>query len=551
MLSQIEILECYARAATAEGVNITETYEEWLNVAFCCSSVASATPSARLAVFLSLSKQSAKYNEQENIKKFNEIERTEKRINNIAYIIKQFNIRGYRIKEIIKRYATNNTPPPTPPPPQSNVNITAIPLDWKAKAAKRQPPPSLLSEIKQIRPLQPLFHLAEKNEDQARAALWGLIAGTAAACPRVNIIYDGKKQNIHIYYMLIAPAASGKGILSDIRTVFEPLQDEARSRATADYVRYKQELQATKKEDRELIERPKSPTFWLPADTSTSALINAVRDNDGGGCIWESELDTINRAIKSDYGNYTDTLRNNYHGETITYLRKTGREFISLKQTHFGAVIAGTMGQCLNFFKSTENGLFSRFAFGTIESGSEWADKFNRRGVDREIEELRAHVLPKIATAQHCYAFTRQQQQEHMKYYSARQSEIIDPFGSAGVSLLRRAALTQLRAAATLSLILAPSIAEINATAWHLSKMLIDNAINTGLDFIEQLPNEESRSSKKEEKQEKTYNTLPRQFTKQHQPQNISRATWYRWVSEWERGGKIEKTQQGIYKKRE
>lgn len=341
--------------------------------------------------------------------------------------------------------------------------------------------------------------------------------------------------------MLCAPAASGKGILSDIREAFSDIQAKTRERARQNWENYKELYNNTPKENREIIPRPKAPTFWLPADTSTSALISAIRDNDGGGCIWESEIDTINRAIKSDYGNYTDTLRNNYHGEYITYLRKTGREYIQLNNTHFAAVIAGTMGQVETFFKSTENGLFSRWAFGSLSGGAEWANKFVIKDKTPQINNL-CQIVGQVERCNDMsgeITFSREQQTQHYKYYTEKQSELLDTLGGAAVSFLRRQALTQLRAAAVLHTITGNNNGQCNTLAWELAAAMAAHSVECGGYIIARLPESEKPAKRKDIRAAQIYDTLPDLFSAQDVPTETSRATYYRYIQEWQQAGKI------------
>lgn len=382
------------------------------------------------------------------------------------------------------------------------------------------------------------------TDEQAAAALWGFVAGCSAITRNTYINYDGRQQHTHFYYLLCAPAASGKGILSDVRGAFSRVQERARQRARANWEAYKELYNSTPKDQRETIQKPKAPTFWLPADTSTSALISAIKDNDGGGCIWESEIDTINRAIKSDYGNYTDTLRNNYHGEFITYLRKTGREYIQLENTHFAAVIAGTLGQVETFFKSTENGLFSRWSFGTLSGGAEWADKFNIIDKSSKIKAL-CDIVDRIENNQvtrGVITFSRQQQQEHYRYYSAMQSELIDTLGGAAVSFLRRQALTQLRAAAVINEIVNNHSGYCCNMAWQLAASMAAYSVQCGAGIIARLPESETPTRRKDAKANNIYSQLPDTFSAKDVPENISRATYYRYIQEWSEAGKIERS---------
>ena len=67
-----------------------------------------------------------------------------------------------------------------------------------------------------------------------------------------------------------------------------------------------------------------------------------VNDNDGKGLIFETEGDTIAGAFKSDYSNYSDGFRKAFHHETISYCRRTDREYVDIEFPCLSAMLSGT-----------------------------------------------------------------------------------------------------------------------------------------------------------------------------------------------------------------
>ena len=67
--------------------------------------------------------------------------------------------------------------------------------------------------------------------------------------------------------------------------------------------------------------------FFLPADTSSAMLVNHLTDNDGMGCICETEADTLTNSLKQDWGGYSDLIRKGFQGEPITRTRMTNLLF--------------------------------------------------------------------------------------------------------------------------------------------------------------------------------------------------------------------------------
>lgn len=559
-----ELLHIYALFIDEHKINIAESYEEWLNTAFACASCGKEAK----ADFDLIARQSSKYNDKEQRLKWNNALKTG-HADGIGFIVNAVKNFGVETKDVVKWFGGASVVAAPAAPNKARAKkgeavkngreVPDLPAlasaglqanDQSEASKKMLAEPSKMAQltnevkkaVEQIKELSPLLTIATTDE-QLVAACWGLISGLSAVARRTYVRYDGRLSHVHIYYLLCAPAASGKGVLSDVRQVFADIQARERTRARENWENYKSMFNQAPKDQRELIPKPKAPTFWLPADTSTSALISAIRDNEGGGCIWESEIDTINRAIKSDYGNYTDTLRNNFHGETITYLRKTGREYIQLADTHFAACIAGTAGQVTNFFKSTENGLFSRWSFGTLPASSEWVNKFEVADKSEPVRAL-ALVAEHVRQMQEYdgeIKFSKAQQMEHGKYYGAKQEELSDILGGAIVSYLRRAALTHIRVAAVIETIIGHHSGICSAPAWRLASALLAHSVECGAQIIAELPESEAPARRKTQRAAEILSQMPDTFTSSDVPEGISRATYFRYIQEWVAAGAIKR----------
>jgi hypothetical protein len=94
--------------------------------------------------------------------------------------------------------------------------------------------------------------------------------------------------------------------------------------------------------------------------------LKILADNDGIGLLFETEGDTLSQTLKSDYGNYSDTLRKAYHHETISLSRRKDREYLEVKNPRLSVVLAGTPEQVRRLIPDTENGLMSRFIFNML-----------------------------------------------------------------------------------------------------------------------------------------------------------------------------------------
>jgi hypothetical protein len=126
--------------------------------------------------------------------------------------------------------------------------------------------------------------------------------------------------------------------------------------------------------------KPPEKMLFIPANNSTTGVFQLLSDNEGRGLISETEGDTLAQAFKSDYGNYSDGFRKAFHHESISYFRRTDREFVEIDKPCLSALLAGTPKQVAALIPSAENGLFSRFIFYYMNIKLVWKDVLTERG---------------------------------------------------------------------------------------------------------------------------------------------------------------------------
>jgi hypothetical protein len=128
---------------------------------------------------------------------------------------------------------------------------------------------------------------------------------------------------------------------------------------------------------------PPQKMFFIPANSSSAAFIQALADNDFTGVIFETEADTLANTFKQEWGNFSDVLRKAFHHESTSLFRRKDQEFIDIKEPQLAIALSGTPRQVLNMMPDTENGLFSRFLFYAFEDESEFKNPFvSHRRVD-------------------------------------------------------------------------------------------------------------------------------------------------------------------------
>ena len=187
--------------------------------------------------------------------------------------------------------------------------------------------------------------------------LIGAISVLSSTLSQVMGVYDERIVYPNLHLFVSADAGMGKGTLTLCRALIEPINAELRAAS-------KQKLaESENNKEKDIPMR----TLIIPANSSASAFIKTLADNDGVGLLFETEGDTLSQTLKSDYGNYSDTLRKAYHHESVSLCRRKDREFFEIDCPKLSVVLAGTPGQVRNLIPDSENGLFSRFTFFNVK----------------------------------------------------------------------------------------------------------------------------------------------------------------------------------------
>lgn len=222
------------------------------------------------------------------------------------------------------------------------------------------------------------------SDEERDILLLGSMAALSSALPSFYGIYDGKKVFSNLYLFVTAQASAGKGRLVHCKQLVLPIHMHLRQQAKLLKSEYDLLLmeynQKDKEEGGEKPSRPAEKMLLIPANNSTTGVFQLLHDNDGRGMIFETEGDTLAQAFKSDYGNYSDGFRKAFHHETISYYRRTDREYVDIESPCVSTVLSGTPKQVAALIPNAENGLFSRFIFYFMNVQPVWKNVFALSG---------------------------------------------------------------------------------------------------------------------------------------------------------------------------
>lgn len=207
--------------------------------------------------------------------------------------------------------------------------------------------------------------------------LTGALTILSGCLPNVSGVYHGSTVFPSLFSFILAPAASGKGVLKFAKVLADRYHDKTVAQSIHDKKNYENDLADLKQKTKTSQAHPQKPNFkvvFIPANTSSSKIIQHLDHNEGKGIICETEADTLGFTFKKEWGSYSDILRKSFHHEKISISRKTDGEFVEVNNPQLSVALSGTPKQVFNIITSAEDGLFSRFIFYAFKSESVWLD---------------------------------------------------------------------------------------------------------------------------------------------------------------------------------
>ena len=176
--------------------------------------------------------------------------------------------------------------------------------------------------------------------------LLSLLTNCAYALPAMRMLH-GRPHHTYspeLLTMIVAPAASGKGIMNYGRLL----------------------LQA--------IEGQNGKQVYIPANSSASALLKMMDEYNGRGIVFATEMDTLTQTLRAAYGQFGDIVRCIFEHETVSQLRRQNNEFIEIRSPRIAMLLSGTPNQVSPLLRNRENGLMSRFACYVVNNRMDFDD---------------------------------------------------------------------------------------------------------------------------------------------------------------------------------
>lgn len=394
-MTDIESLRRLTEAVETAGADIAPTYAEYVQLAFA---IATDCGEAGREFFHRLCRTSAKYQREHAERIFSNALTTrhgEVHLGTAFHLAEMANVKLCNTEVMNNRRNTENTEN-TP----SKV-LTHAHVYNKVENDEPDESEELLNGSDPNQPL-PTFPEADwpkilllimsyaTSPTQRDVMLLGALTAIGASMERyVRCPYAGKLQSPCLQSFIVAPSASGKGILSLIRLLVEPIHDEIRQQVAAEVKVYKKEKAAydVMGKERSKVEAPQMPKnrmFLISGNNTGTGILQNIMDANGTGLICETEADTISAAIGSEYGHWSDTLRKAFDHDRLSYNRRTDQEYREVKKSYLSVLLSGTPAQVKPLIPSTENGLFSRQLFYYMHGIWAWINQFESGEADLE-----------------------------------------------------------------------------------------------------------------------------------------------------------------------
>lgn len=285
--------------------------------------------------------------------------------------------------------------------------------------------------------------------------------GVLSNCiPNVNGIYDGDSIYPHLFVIIVAPPASGKGVMNNSRLLINKIHRKTIEISKLAKSECEEQKKARKDKKESFESCPQLEIKVLPANISTSEMYSYLGSSKQGLLIIESEADTMSNMLKNDWGNYSDVLRKAFHHEPISISRKVEDIYVEIEEPKLAMVLSGTPDQLQPLIKSKDNGLFSRLMIYNFDELSGFKDVFATKS--RNVKEVFQNVgddiftmYGKLMNLEHPieFHFDENQQRRFLLKFGIIRNDIIDNHSQSFLSNMNRHGLIMFRVAMILTVL--------------------------------------------------------------------------------------------------
>lgn len=300
--------------------------------------------------------------------------------------------------------------------------------------------------------LPPMLQELTKNFEgrEKDIVLLSCLCVLSCCMPNVNGIYGGYTVYSNIYALIIAPPASGKGVMNYSRILIEKINSQIKENSRDLRTSCIEEKKQEKNKDYSLC--PSIEMKVIPANISSAKLYEFMNRSQHGILIIESEADTLSNMLKQHWSNYSDVLRKSFHHETISKSRKIDEIEIEVSEPKMSVLLSGTPDQLISLINSKENGLFSRFLIYSFDEIAPFKNVFSPQTVNYKsafvnagdvIFELYNQLSSRTSSLN--FMFTSAQSELAFKEFKLMHNIIVEELDKTALSNLNRHGLILFR----------------------------------------------------------------------------------------------------------
>lgn len=500
-------IETYINALEQSGIDITDTYEKWRDIGFAISE---EYGEAGRDYYHRISRNYSGYDHKECDEQYNKCLQAKGHGISIATLYHHLHQVGIKPKQ-----------------QQQIVEVLQQPEEVK------QPLPTIPTTVYNNIPtfLQQVVQPSSSNEERD-ILLLGALTAFSACFPKLFGVYDQRKVFSNLYLFVTAPASAGKGRLNQIKNLVNPVHKQKREQSKTLKQQHQVEMATynMNKGKSETMEKPSKPPermLFIPANNSVTGVYQLISDNEGRGLIFETEGDTLAQAFKSDYGNYSDGFRKAFHHETISYYRRTDREYVDIERPCLSTVLSGTPKQIQALVPSAENGLFSRFMFYYMNIKPTWKNVFQTdttNGLDEYYDQLGNEFFGLYKTLKNNpdieVRLTTEQQQKFNVFFEKLQTKYLNLQPDDYIATVRRLGLIAFRIIMLFSVFRIMEDGDVNQVRYcedidfENTLEMISVLVKHSSKVFNDLPIEQ-KEVKRANRKERFLEALPYQFTRQ------------------------------------
>lgn len=401
--------------------------------------------------------------------------------------------------------------------------------------------------------------------EKKKLFLLSMVTACSSLFTALTSSYHQRKVFSNLFLFVVAPPASGKGLMTSARVALSKIHEELIKQSKTNLKIYREAFAAAIKSKSSPPDKPPFVILFLPGNCTSSKMVQHIHENGLNPLlILETEATTLASANKSQYGDFSDIVRKSFHGEPISYTRKFNDEFIEVNEPKLGILLSGTPGQVLSLIGSPEDGTFSRYMFFSFNEKDEWQDVNGNGCLDfsdllfSQKEEY--YKLWKFFSGRDVRFELTTNQWDELNSMFRDELETVNavnnPYGS---GVVKRHGLMFFKMCMVLTAFRMFELKNRDNTIecldkdFEIAKYLVSISLDSSLDILEQLP-KPKQAIKGKTRKEEFLKSLPISFETAQAleigaKQNIPVRTVYRWLNYLALNGSLSWEHHGVYSK--